>query len=65
MVYIVIDTKGAGRVVGVFEDPERAERIRAIDRGYFRVIAIEPNVVNTAAVEWLPTEEKRQRLRSA
>lgn len=65
MVYVVIDTKGAGRIVGVFEDAERAERIRAIDRGYFRVIAMEPNVVNSAAIDWLPTEDKRQRLRSA
>ena len=63
--YVVTDTKGAGRVVGVFVDADRAERIRAIDPNYFRLIALEVDAINPGAVEWLPTQEKREALKSA
>ena len=65
MVHIVVDTKGAGRIVGVFDDAARAERIRQVDPSYFRVVPLELNAVNTVAVDWLPTTEKRKALRSA
>lgn len=64
-VYIITDTKGAGRVVGAFEDWERAERIRGIDRAYFRLTALPFNTVNPSAVEWLLSKEQRETLRSA
>ncbi len=63
--HVVVDTKGAGRIVGVFTDPERAQRIYAIDPNYFRVISIEADTINPAAIEWLRSPEKRQELRTA
>ncbi len=63
--HVVVDTKGAGRIVGVFADPERAQRIYEIDPNYFRVVSIEADTVNPAAVEWLRSPEKRQKLRTA
>ncbi len=65
MVHIVVDTKGAGRIVGVFDDAERAERIHQVDPSYFRVVPLEMNAVNALAIDWLPTTEKREALRSA
>jgi len=65
MIHAVIDTKGAGRLVGIFDDPERAKRIAAIDPPYFRLISLELNAVNGAAIEWLSTSEKKDALRSA
>jgi hypothetical protein len=65
MVYVVVDTKGAGRIVGVFDDESRAQAIRQIDTGYFRVIAMEPNAVNPIAIDWLPTQAQRDALKTA
>jgi hypothetical protein len=65
VVYVILDTKGAGRIVGVFDDLERAERIRNIDRGYYRMVAVQPNAVNPVAVEWLQTPDQREALKSA
>jgi hypothetical protein len=62
--HLVVDTKGAGRVVGVFHDPDRATRILAIDPNYFRVVALEADTINPAAIEWLPAP-KRELLRGA
>jgi hypothetical protein len=65
MVHAVIDTKGAGRIVGIFDDLERARRVAAIDPPYFRLVSVELNAVNPTAIEWLATKEKREALRSA
>lgn len=64
-VYIITDTKGAGRVVGAFDNRERAEKIRGVDRAYFRLTALPFNSVNPSAVEWLLSKEQREKLRSA
>ena len=65
MIHAVIDTKGAGRLVGIFDDNERAARIVAIDPAYFRLISVEPNTINPNAVAWLSSLEKREALKSA
>lgn len=62
MVHVVFDTKGAGRIVGVFEDAERATRVCAVDPPYFRLISVEIGAINPAALDWLSTEEKRATL---
>lgn len=65
MLYAIIDTKGAGRLVGLFDDRARAEKIAAIDPAYFRLIGAELNAVNPTAVNWLLSEPQRELLRSA
>lgn len=65
MVHVVFDTKGAGRIVGVFEDAERATRICAVDPPYFRLVSVEVGEINPAALDWLNTEEKRTALMRA
>ena len=65
LVHAVIDTKGAGRLVGIFDDMERAQSIVEIDPPYFRLISLELNELNPTAIDWLSTIEKRNALRSA
>ena len=65
MVHAVFDTKGAGRLVGIFDDHERAKRVAAVDPPYFRLISVELNAINALAIDWLSTPEKRDQLRSA
>lgn len=65
MVHVVFDTKGAGRIVGVFGDRERALRICAVDPPYFRLMSVELDTVNTSAIEWLSAAEKREQLATA
>ena len=64
-VYIVTDTKGAGRVVGVFSSRDRAELIRSVDKAYFRLTALPFDAVNPVAIEWLLSAEQREQLRRA
>ena len=64
-VYIIVDTKGAGRIVGAFDQRERAEAIRSIDKAYFRLTALPLNSVNPVAIEWLLSTDQREQLRSA
>jgi hypothetical protein len=65
MLHAVIDTKGSGRLVGIFDDLERARRICAIDRSYFRLLSVELNAVNPVATDWLLSERQRALLRTA
>ena len=63
-IYVVTDTKGAGRVVGAFDSRERAESIRGVDKAYFRLTALPFNVVNPVAIEWLLSTTQRDELRN-
>ena len=62
LVYIITDTKGSGRIVGVFADRDRAEAIRSVDKAYFRITALPFDSVNPIAVEWLLRPEARETL---
>lgn len=62
-IYIITDTKGAGRVVGAFQSRERAESIR-VDKAYFRMTALPFNAVNPVAIEWLLSTAQREELRN-
>ena len=63
-IYIVTDTKGAGRVVGAFDNRERAESIRGVDKAYFRMTVLPFNAVNPVAIEWLLSTAQREALSS-
>jgi hypothetical protein len=62
MLHAVIDTKGSGRLVGIFDDLDRALRVLDIDRPYFRLTSIPVNEINPKAVEWLLSPRKRDEL---
>ena len=62
MVYVVLDSKGQGRIVGVFDDEAKANEIRAVSPTYYRVVAIEMNAINPDSVRWVQDEQGRQTL---
>ncbi|MDP9016881.1 MAG: hypothetical protein M3N19_00985 [Candidatus Eremiobacteraeota bacterium] len=63
-IYIITDTKGAGRVVGAFADRDRAESVRGVDKAYFRLTTLPLNSVNPVAIEWLLSTAQRDELRN-
>ena len=65
VLYIVVDTKGSGRLVGVFDDEQPAQRVRAIDEAYFRLHTLELNAINPVAIDWALTPQAREELRAA
>ncbi|HYE98092.1 MAG TPA: hypothetical protein VEJ18_04230 [Planctomycetota bacterium] len=61
--HVVWDTKGEGRLVGVFATAERAAEAAAINPAYFRVHAASLDAVNPAVVRWAYTPAERGRLK--
>jgi hypothetical protein len=62
LVYVVMDMKGNGRVVGVFENEAKAEEILAINPMYYRLTRIGMNEVNPDCVRWVQDEQWRTKL---
>ncbi len=60
--FVVLDTKGAGRVVGVFDDEARAAEILAVNPQYYRVTPLRVNEVNPECVRWVQDADGRSRL---
>ena len=61
-VFVVLDTKGAGRVVGVFDSEAQAAEIVAINPSYYRVTQLRLNEINPDCVRWVQDEQGRSRL---
>ena len=61
-VFVVLDTKGSGRVVGVFDDEARAAEILAINPQYYRMTPLRVNEVNPECVRWVQDADGRSRL---
>lgn len=60
--FVVYDTKGSGRVVGVFNDLSRAQSVAQINRHYFRLRPCTLNSVNSEIVRWALNERERDLL---
>jgi hypothetical protein len=63
-VYVVVDMKGAGRIVGVFGDSRRAEEVQSVNPSYYKVVPTIPNEVNKDCFRWLQNEHEREALRA-
>lgn len=61
-VFVVVDTKGAGRVVGVFESEPHASEIQAISPQYYRLTPMRLNEVNPDCVRWAQDEAGKAKL---
>ncbi len=60
--FVVIDTKGSGRVVGVFDDRGRAESVAQSSPSYYRVHAASLNEINPEVLDWADSDEQRRAL---
>ena len=61
-VFVVLDSKGAGRIVGVFEREAQAIEILAISPQYYRVFPLRVNEINPECVKWVQDEQGRESL---
>ena len=61
--YIVIDTIGDGRVVGVFDSHERAARLIEIDPLYYKLAERTLNQIDPEALRWARSDEQRNALK--
>lgn len=61
-VFVVVDTKGAGRVVGVFESEPQASEIQGISPQYYRMTPMRLNEVNPECVRWAQDEAGKAKL---
>jgi hypothetical protein len=60
--FVVVDTKGSGRIVGVFDAREEAERVADCGRAYYKVHPCPLNVINPEVLSWADSEEQRDAL---
>ena len=61
----VWDTKGEGRLVGVFSAAAHAQRIAAVHPGCFRVHRMRLDAVNPELAAWAYDPDERRRLEAA
>ena len=57
--YVIYDTGGAGRLVGVFDDRARADAVLTANPAYFRLTACTPNTITAAALDWAAPNVRR------
>ena len=58
-VYIVYDTKGAGRILGVFDTEEKARRISDKYPAYYHLSTVELNKINKEVLNWVDSEAQK------
>ena len=61
-VFVVLDTKGNGRVVGVFEREPDATAIAEVSPQYYRLRTVTLNEVNPECVQWVADAQGREKL---
>jgi hypothetical protein len=57
--YVVIDTKGDGRVLGVFDERAVAETLVAQDPCYYKLHPCHLNEVNPESLSWADSNSQR------
>ncbi len=61
--WLVVDTLGAGRLIGAFSSSRRASIVASISRSYYRVHQLPLNSVSPEALDWTADDEQRDFLR--
>lgn len=60
--YIVVDTKGSGRILGAFDARDRAEKIVSAYPAYYKLHTCTLNVINSEVLDWADDEDQRAAL---
>ena len=58
--YVVLDTKGAGRLVGVWDSKRTADKLVKRFPAYYKLHIVELNKINQDVLSW--TDNKEQKL---
>jgi hypothetical protein len=61
-VFCVVDTLGAGRIVGVFTSRALAAKVAAVDPSYYQLHVCPLDELNPDALDWAQTDKQRARL---
>ncbi len=61
-IFVVIDTKGSGRVLGVFDSRDRAERFTQAFPSYYKLHVGQLNEVNPEVLGWADDDAQREAL---
>ena len=60
--YVVVDTLGDGRIIGVFADREVACEIVAVDPNYYKLHECVLGEISERSIRWARSDEQRARL---
>lgn len=58
-VFVVWDTSGMGRLVGVFTDPKVASKIGEVNKPYYRVMPCSTDTVSEKIHGWISPEKEQ------
>src|SRR5215467_5345213 len=61
--YVVVDTSGAGRVVGVFSTETEAKEVMAVNPAYYRIDPFRVGDINPKCLDWIRDKVRRDILR--
>lgn len=61
--YVVVDTSGAGRIVGVFSTEAEAKEIMAVNPAYYRIDPFRVGDINPKCLDWIRDKARRDILR--
>ncbi len=59
-IYVVIDTKGSGRVLGVFDSRAQAEELTSRYPNYYKLYVRQLNRVDPESLDWVDGDEQRE-----
>src|ERR1700740_50326 len=62
-IYVVVDTSGAGRIVGVFSTEEEAKEILVVTPAYYRIDSLRVGDINPKCLDWIRDKARRDILR--
>ena len=61
--YVVVDTSGAGRIVGVFSTEAEAKEVMAVNPAYYRIDPFRVGDINPKCLDWIRDKARRDILR--
>jgi hypothetical protein len=60
ILYAILDTKGDGRLVGVWDSKRLANKLSKRFPAYYKLHTVELNKLNQNALNWTDNEEQRR-----
>lgn len=58
--YVVLDTKGSGRVLGVFDSRDAAEQLTSRYPNYYKLSVRQLNRIDPGVLDWADDDEQRE-----
>lgn len=62
--YVVVDTKGGGRILAVVDSKKWADKLMTLSPLYYKTHSVELNRMNPECLDWADSHEQALRLRN-